>query len=101
MTDAQPAMDHVRLLVEKGMPVPAIVEKCGVAQRTIYGFYNGYLVVGGARKPVQISSRSDVAAVLAVEFEAGWEPKDFYPEKVPQARAAPNLSPRGPAQQPR
>src|SRR3546814_8498799 len=33
MTDAQPAMDHVRLLVEKGMPVPAIVEKCGVAQR--------------------------------------------------------------------
>src|SRR3546814_7891779 len=55
MTDAQPAMDHVRLLVEKGMPVPAIVEKCGVAQRAIYGFYKGYLVVG-YRKHTRLDS---------------------------------------------
>src|SRR3546814_4849445 len=39
-----------------------------------------------------------VAAVLAVEFEEGWDPKDFSPEKFRQAREARNLSRRGLAQ---
>lgn len=92
--DAGPVMAHVRALSAKGMPLPLIVERSGVAQRSVYGFLHGFVVRNGARHQVKQATASAAAAVLAVEFEPGWNPEGFSPEKFKQLRESRNLSRR-------
>jgi transcriptional regulator with XRE-family HTH domain len=94
LVDAQPAMDHVRMLVGKGMTILDIIERTGLTSNTIHSLFSGVSNTHKKNRPVKQCVESTLSIVLAVEFEPSWDPRVFRPEKFRGAREAQGLSRR-------
>jgi transcriptional regulator with XRE-family HTH domain len=94
LVDAQPAMDHVRMLVDKGMTILDIIERTGLTSNTVHSLFSGVSNTHKKNRPVRQCVESTLSIVLAVEFEPSWDPASFRPEKFRGAREAQGLSHR-------
>lgn len=92
LVDATPAREHVAALAAKGMSGASIARKCGLTPGVIYGLLNGTHRVNGKLYQVKQCSPGNAARILAVEFEAPWDPEGFSPEKFRRVRESRNLS---------
>ena len=94
LVDAQPAMDHIRMLVGKGMLIVDIIERTGLGSNTINSLYSGVSNTHQKARPVKRCVESTYDTILALEFEPSWDPASFRPEKFRGAREAQGLSRR-------
>jgi transcriptional regulator with XRE-family HTH domain len=94
LVDAQPAMDHVRMLVGKGMTILDIIERTGLTSNTIHSLFSGVSNTHQKNRPVRRCVESTEKIILDLEFEPSWDPASFRPEKFRGAREAQGLSRR-------
>ncbi len=96
LVDPGPAVDRVRALVAKGMPVGLISRAASISERTARGLLDGYLIKSGGRKvPTARITMSVREAILAVEFEEPWSPKGFSGQRFREIRESRNISRKG------
>jgi transcriptional regulator with XRE-family HTH domain len=92
LVDAQPAMDHIRGLAAKGMLLLDMAEDSGLNERTIRGFFNGYVQTKGHRRPTSRCLPETLRIVLAIKFRTGWTGEGFRPDLMRGLRESKGFS---------